>query len=44
MSPCDILLLLGLGLHLAVVFGLVAATAEVDTIFKDILKVVHMND
>ena len=37
----DILLLLGLGLHLAVVLGLIAPTSEADAVFEDILKIVH---
>ena len=40
-SPSDILLFLGFGLHLAVVFRLVSSTSEVDTVFEDILKIVH---
>ena len=41
MSPSDILLLLGFGLHLAVVLGLVASTSEAYAVFENILKVVH---
>ena len=37
----DILLLLGFGLHLAIVLWLVTSASEVDAVFKDILKVVH---
>ena len=41
----DVLFLLGLGLDLTVVFGLIAASAEVDTVFEDVLKIVHrLND
>ena len=41
----DILLLLGLGLHLAIVLRLVTSTSEVDTVFEYVLKVVHrLND
>ena len=42
-GTCDVLLLLGLGLHLAVVFGLVTATSEADTVLQDVLKIVHDN-
>ena len=38
----DILLLLGLGLHLAIVFQLVSSTSEVDAVLKDVLEIVHM--
>ena len=41
-STSDILLLLGLGLHLAIVFRLVSSSSEVDAVFKDILEIVHM--
>ena len=37
----DVLFLLGLGLDLAVVLGLIAASAKIDTVFEDILKIVH---
>ena len=37
----DVLFLLGLGLDLAVVLGLITASAKVDTVFEDILKIVH---
>ena len=37
----DVLLLFGLGLHLAIVLGLIASTSEVDTVFEDVLKIVH---
>ena len=40
-STGDILLLLGFGLHLAIVLWLIASTAETDTVFEDILKIVH---
>ena len=41
MSTSDILLLLGLGLHLAFVLGFVASASEVDAVFEDSLKIVH---
>ena len=41
MSTSDILLLLGLGLHLAIVLRLVTSASEVDAVFKYILKIVH---
>ena len=41
MSTCDILLLLGLGLHLAIVLRLVTSASEVDAVLEDILKIVH---
>ena len=41
MGTCDILLLLGLGLYLAIVFRLVAASSEVDAVLEDVLKIVH---
>ena len=41
MGSRDILLLLGFGLHLAIVFRLVTSTSEVDAVFEDILKIVH---
>ena len=44
MGSRDILLFLGFGLHLAIVFRLVTSTSEVDAVFEDILKVVHIND
>ena len=44
MSPRDILLLLGFGLHLAIVPRLISSTSEVDAVLKDILKIVHIND
>ena len=45
MSTSDILFLLGLGLHLAIVLRLITSASEVDTILKDILKIVHrLND
>ena len=37
----DILLLLGLGLHLAIVLGLITSTSEVDAVFEDMLEIVH---
>ena len=37
----DVLFLLGLGLDLTVVFGLIAASAEVNTVFEDMLEIVH---
>ena len=37
----DILLLLGLGLHLAIVLRLVTSTSEVDTVFEYVLKIIH---
>ena len=37
----DVLLLLGLGLHLPFVLGLIAPPSEVNAIFEDILKIVH---
>jgi len=40
-STSDILFLLGLGFHLAVVFRLISSTSEVDAILKNILKIVH---
>lgn len=40
-STCDILFLLGLGLHLAGIFRLITSTTEVDAVFKDMLKIVH---
>ena len=41
----DILLLLGFGLYLAIVFRLITSTSEVDTVFEYVLKVVHrLND
>ena len=42
-SPSDILLLLGFGLHLAIVLGLIASTSERNAVFEDILKIVHIN-
>jgi len=41
-STSDVLLLLGLGLHLAIVFRLVSSTSEVDAVLKDVLEIVHM--
>jgi len=43
-SPSDILFLLGLGLHLAIILGFVSSASEVDAVFEDILKIVHIND
>ena len=42
MSSCDILLLFGFGLYLAIVLRLVTSASEVDAVFKDILKIVHI--
>lgn len=42
-SPSDILFLLGFGLHLASILWLVTSTSEVDAVFEDILKIVHIN-
>ena len=44
MGSRDILLLLGFGLYLAIVLRLVTSTSEVDAVFEDILKIVHIND
>ena len=44
MGSRDILLLLGFGLYIAIVLRLVTSTSEVDAVFEDILKVVHIND
>ena len=44
MGSSDILLLLGLGLHLAIVFRLIASASEVDAVLEDILEIVHIND
>ena len=44
MSTGDVFLLLGFGLHLAIVFRLVASTSEGNTVFEDVLKIVHIND
>ena len=41
MSTSDILFLLGLGLHLAIVLRLVTSASEVDAVFEYILKIVH---
>lgn len=44
-STRDILFLLGFGLYLTFVLGLIASAAEVNAVFKNILKVVHnIND
>ena len=43
MGARDILLLLGFGLHLAIILRLITSTSEVDAVFKDILKIVHIN-
>ena len=40
-SSRDILLLLGLGLHLAILLRLIASTSEVDAVFEDMLEIVH---
>ena len=37
----DILLLLGFGLHLAIVLWLITSTSEADAMLEDILKIVH---
>ena len=42
-SPSDILFLLGLGLHFPFVLGLVAPSSEANAVFKDMLKIVHIN-
>ena len=44
MGACDILLLLGFGLHLAIILRLITSTSEVDAILQYILKIVHIND
>ena len=44
MGTRDILLLLGFGLHLAIVLRLVTSTSEVDAVLQYILKIVHIND
>ena len=41
MGPRDILLLLGFGLHLAIVLRLISSTSEVDAVLQYILKIVH---
>ena len=41
-SSCDILLLLGLGFHLAVVLWLITSTSEVDAVLEDMLEIVHI--
>ena len=40
-SSGDILFLLGLGLHLAIVLRLITSTSEADAMLEDILKIVH---
>ena len=42
-SPSDILLLLGFGLHLAIILRLISSSPEVDTVLEYILKIVHIN-
>ena len=37
----DILLLLGFGLHLAVVLRLIASSPEVDAVLENVLEIVH---
>ena len=37
----DIMLLLGLGLHLSVILGPVTAASETDAVLQDMLKIVH---
>ena len=39
----DILLLLGFGLHLAIVLRLVTSASEVDAVLEDTLKIVHIS-
>ena len=39
----NLLLLLGFGLHLAIVLWLITSTSEVDAVFEYILKIVHIN-
>ena len=41
MGTRDILLLLGFGLHLAIILRLITSTSEVDAVFEDVLKIVH---
>ena len=41
MSTSDVLLLLGFGLHLAIVLRLVTSASEVDAVFEDMLEIVH---
>ena len=40
----DILLFLGLGLHLAIIFWLITSTSEGNTVLEYVLKIVHIND
>ena len=42
-GPRDILFLLGFGLYLAIVLRLVTSASEVDAVFENILKIVHIN-
>ena len=42
-SPSDVLLLFGFGLHLPFVLGLIASTSERNAVLEDILKIVHIN-
>ena len=42
MGARDILLLLGFGLHLAIIFRLITSTSEVDAVLQYILKIVHL--
>ena len=44
MGSRDILLLLGFGLHLAIILRLITSTSEVDSVLQYILKIVHIND
>ena len=44
MGSRDILLFLGFGLYLAIVLRLITSASEVDAVFEDILKIVHIND
>jgi len=43
MGSRDVLLLLGFGLYLASVLRLVTSASEVDAVFENILKIVHIN-
>ena len=38
----EVLFLLGFGFYLAIVFRLVTSTSEVDAVFKNVLKIVHI--
>ena len=37
----DVFLLLGLGLHLAIILRLVTSASEVDAVLEDMLKIIH---